>query len=193
MEFIKDVTWKEVFGSWQKGEASNPSWVELATKVKGFPDWESWRLATANDLKADEKEWRLFRFTDPFNEIPQMLVGPYSGWQSRLPEKNKYSFEELIEIPEQYEFFSQHSGVMSLMDSLPFSTTMIGLRCEDSGGIVCIDGHHRATAMAIIKKQAKKIDFSSVAIDIFIADLPKDEIKLLDEIVKKKTKSDYQN
>ena len=118
------------------------------------------------------------------NEIPAMLVGPYSGWQSRLSEKNMTTFGDLLDIPEQLEEFSKHDGVISIMNGLPFATELIGLIRDDMNKIVCLEGHHRAIAIALAKRQGKIIDFSGVKITIALAHLAKDEINLLDEMLR---------
>lgn len=71
-----------------------------------------------------------------------------------------------------------------MIKNLPFVTEFIGLVREDNRKIVCIDGHHRATAIAIAKKQGKQINFEK-NITIALVHLKKDEIFLLDELLKK--------
>ena len=138
MNFVKDTIWEEVFSGWEKEEAGNPDWIHCATKIKGWSDWKSWRKFSASQIGAGERNWQIFEFTDPINEVPEMLVGPYTGWQSRLPEKNIGTFNDLLNIPEQYAFFSKHSKVISIMNNLPFSTELIGVIREDRNKIVVI-------------------------------------------------------
>jgi hypothetical protein len=183
IEFIRNITWEEVFEGWRNREANNPGWIRTATEIKGWPDWESWRKFTASQIGAEKRSWKLYEFTDPMNDIPGMLVGPYGGWQDKLPEKNKYSFEELLDIPENYEFFKKHSVVNSLLKNFPCPTEFIGLTREDNGKIVCLEGHHRATAVALAKKKGKEINFGSVR--IALAQLPKDECSVLDAALRR--------
>ena len=187
MKFIKKITWDEVFESWRNREASNPGWIHCATVVKGWPDWESWRKHSAEQIHADEREWKLYEFTDPINEVTAMLVGPYSGWQSRFANKNVASFEDLLEISEQFNEFSKHQGVLSIIEGLPFDTEFIGIIRDDIDKIVCLEGHHRATAIALAKKLGKKIDFTKSTIRIALTHLPADEVRILDEVLKRGT------
>ena len=187
MKFIKNTTWDEVFDGWEKREANNPGWVNCATKIKGWPDWKSWRKFTASQIKADKREWKIYEFTNPSEEIPKMLIGPYSGWQSRLPKKNTASFEDLLSIPKQLEEFSKHDGVLSIMEGLPFTTELIGIIRDDIDKIVCLEGHHRAVAITLSKIQGKNIDWSDTKIDIALTHLKKDEIQLLDEMLERGT------
>lgn len=192
MKYIKDTNWQEVFNGWREREANDPGWINCATKIKGWPDWESWRGFTASQIKAEQRKWQIFEFTEPINEIPAMLVGPYSGWQARLPEKNKLSFEDLINIPEQYEFFKNHDKVRSMMGNFPENSQFIGFLFQDSGKIVCLEGHHRAVAVALAKKQNQSIDFKG-KITIALTELPAEEVSLLDQVLARGTSKNPEN
>lgn len=178
IKFIKDTTWEEVFEEWRNCEADNPRWIRTATKIKGWPDWESWRRFTSSLIGAEKRSWKIYEFTDPTNDIPEMLVGPYQNWQKKLPEKNKNSFKELINIPENYEFFTKHPAVVAMMENFPSSAGFIGLIREDNR-MVCLEGHHRATAIALAKKDGKTINFKG-KVKIFVAELSEKEYHLLD-------------
>ncbi len=178
LKFIGDTTWEKVFEEWRRCEGKNPGWIRTATEVKGWPDWESWRKFTASLLGAEKRSWKIYEFTDPMNNIPAMLVGPYQNWQKKLPEKNKNSFKEMINIPESYEFFIKHPAVSSIMKTFPSSAKFIGLIRED-GKIICLEGHHRATAIALAEKDEKKINFGG-KVQIFLAELPEKEYYLVD-------------
>lgn len=185
MNFIKNTTWDAVFEGWRTREAQNPGWIHCATIIKGWPNWESWRSFTANQIRASDRQWGLYEFTNPMNEIAAMLVGPYSGWQSRMKEKNTGSFEDLLNIPEQLEAFSRQEGILSIMKGLPFSTEFIGVIRDDVNKIVCLDGHHRSLAMTFAKKQGISINFTETKIRIALAHLSVDECFLIDEILKR--------
>jgi hypothetical protein len=183
MKFIQNTTWPEVFEGWRAREANNPGWIECATKIKGWPDWEAWRAFTARQIDAASRDWKFFQFTDPLDEIPDMLVGPYSGWQKRVANKNQTTFSELLEIPAQNEEFSRHSGILNILNGLPFATELIGIVRKDRNKIVCLDGHHRATAIALAKKKGQMIDFSETLITIALTELAAEECSLLDSVL----------
>jgi len=192
MKYIKNTNWQEVFAGWRDREANNPGWIECATKIKGWPDWESWRSFTAQQIDAPNRDWKIYQFSDPMQEIPEMLIGPFSGWQSRVTNKNKTTFKELLEIPVQYEEWAKHSGVLAMMNGMPFATELIGIVRKDLNKIVCLEGHHRATAIALAQKQEKKIDFSQTPITIALTELAAGDSHLLDEVLKRGTSKNPQ-
>lgn len=187
MKYIGNISWEHVFEGWRQREADNPGWIRCATEIKGWSDWESWRKYSARQIQADQREWRLYAFENPSQEIPAMLLGPYTGWQSRVPKKNVATFEDLLNIPEQFDAFRKQKGILSMMESLPFSTQFIGVIHDGAQQIVCLDGHHRATAIALAKKLDKKIDFSGVSVTIALTRFSPDEANVFDEVLARGT------
>lgn len=191
MRFLKDTTWEEVFNGWRQREASNPGWINCATKIKGWPDWESWRKFTVLQLGLEKLSWQIFEFTDPINEISAMLVGPYTGWQDRVTKKNQSTFEDLLNVPEQLDFFLKHDRVPSIVANFPNPTEFIGLTREDLDKVVCVEGHHRAVAVALAKKQGVPIDLGG-KITIALAGLKENRVGVLDEVLKRGTSKNPQ-
>ncbi|TAL49783.1 hypothetical protein EPN81_04785, partial [Patescibacteria group bacterium] len=130
LRFIKSTTWEEIFQNWKQGEGNDPGWVHCATVLKGWDSWESWRRFTVEQIGASTREWAIYEFANPLIEIPAMLVGPFTGWQLRLPVPNCHTFADLVRIPEQEIFFRDHGKVVSIMKNFPPSTMFIGLRLE---------------------------------------------------------------
>ncbi len=187
MQYLRDISWDEVFDGWRQREASNPGWVEVATKVKGWPDWESWRRHSAEALGAPKRAWKLYRFDNPGEEIPSLLMGPYSGWQSRVPEgrRNAATFGEMLAQPEQYAFWNGHEGVAKIIAGLPFPTDLIGVKRADNGGIVLFDGHHRATAISLATMSENALDWSGTEVRIALTELAAGEERALDEMLQR--------
>lgn len=184
---IRDISWSEVFDGWRKREAGNPAWIECATEVKGWPDWESWRSFTAQQFQAKERTWTLYRWNDPLSNIPDMLIGPFSGWQQRVIRKNDTTFSELLELPGEEERWRSHEGVRSILNGLPFATEMIGTVRKDNGKIVCIEGHHRAMAFSLARKEEGLLDFSQTPVTIALCVLEVEECALLDDALHRGT------
>lgn len=180
MTKIGTTTWPEIFATWKSREGANLAWTKVATEVKGWPDWESWRMFTAEQLGLPKRSWSVFSVDDPMTEIPNWLVGPYTGWQSRLPAPNVHTFAEMAAMPEQAKHFSDHSAIKSLRQAFPAETQFIALRRPD-GRIILLEGHHRAMAIALAAKDDQAIHFGQVR--AVIADLSDDEQELLDEVL----------
>ena len=193
MDFIRDTNWQKVFDGWRDREANNPGWVNCAVNIKGWSDWESWRAFTAEQFDAANREWKIFQFLDPIHEVPEMLIGPFSGWQARVENKNKTTFSQLLNIPSQFEEFSKHSGVLKILAGLPFSTELIGILRKDINKIVCLEGHHRATAIALAEKQGQQIDFSKSQITIALTELEINDCQLLDKMLLRGTSKNPSN
>jgi len=140
---------------------------------------------TGSQIRADKLNWGEYKLTNPLVEISSMLVGPYTRWQSMLPNKNISSFNDLLEIPERYNQFREHDTVVSIMNSMPFDTEFIGLLRKDNNKIVCLEGHHRAVAITLAKKLNKKIDFNKANIIISLAHLSEKDNYLLDDTLKR--------
>ncbi len=182
--FVKNTTWQEVFEGWRSREGNDPGWINCATKVKGWPDWENWRQYTASQFQAEKREWKIYRIADANKVVPAMLVGPYTGWQKRLPAKNVLSFAEMLETPANYESLSKNDKVLGMLKNWPASTQFIGVIRLDNNKIVCIEGHHRATAVALAMKNNQPLRLGE-DITIVLCELALGEEKLLDEMLAK--------
>jgi len=185
MEFLHKTTWNQVFLDWKLREGSNPGWINCATKIKGWPDWESWRGFSMSLVRAGKRDWSIYKLTDPMEEIPNMLVGPYTAWQKNLPNQNVLSFADFLDVPEKFLQFNNHDGVAKIAGGLPFATQFIGLLRDDNQKIVCLEGNHRAVAIALAKRRARKIDFSDTEVTIALAHLPGEETHLLSAMLRR--------
>lgn len=190
MHLVRNAKWQEIFEGWRIREANNPGWVRCATEIKGWSNWEEWRNFTAQQIGAEDREWGIFQFSNPLREIPEILLGPFSSWQDKVVDKNKTSFKQLLQIPQQYQELKQHPGIQAIYDGLPFSTDFIGLIREDINKVVCIEGHHRATAIALAQYENREIDFTKHCLTIALATVSADQVGLFDAMLVRGTSRD---
>lgn len=184
MNVLRDISWDEVFSGWCDREANNPGWIRVATEVKGWPDWGSWRRYTTEQFGASSREWKLYAFSDPANEVPAMLLGPYTGWQNRVENKLEATFDQLFDTESQSQEFLQNTNIQNMINALPFETQLIGLKLPD-GRVMCIDGHHRATAITLAKKQGKDVGYKNGQITMALTEFTADDQGLLSEALRK--------
>lgn len=159
LQYKKDVDWEDVFDVWRRDEADSPGWIHTATKVKGWPDWESWRRYMADQLHLSEYEWRLYEFTDPTKQIPAMQVGPFRSWQHQLPEPMRLQVTFHDYVAERLEWVKENERVQNLLQNFPSQTQLIGLYLEDQDRLMCLEGSHRSAAVALSVKEGVEIDF----------------------------------
>ncbi len=136
-------------------------------------------MHTASQLHLQDRAWALYEVKDLGVFLPNLLAGPFNGWQKYTEEKNTVSFAELLTLPESQDFFLHHPAVLSLMKQFPAPTELIGLVREDNQKIVCVEGHHRAAAVTLGQILKSPVKFSG-SVFIALASLKKEEISLLD-------------
>ncbi len=86
-------------------------------------------------------------------------MGATQSWQKHFPssERLKHTFSELIERVS----YESNEKVQGLLKKFPEPAEFIGVLIPD-GSIVLIEGHHRATALAIAAREKRKIPFGKL-------------------------------
>lgn len=161
-EFIKLLTWEEVFKIWKDNEINEPHWEEHYKK-EGFSSWLDWREKYIKPIKALNKEWRLVRVVNPLKSVPYFRGGPYKGW-----DKNFYKGRDLPKFIDMKE----HWAAADFLKNLPSKTTIIAWNTEK--GIVIIEGMHRCAAITKAAKEEKniKLDLYMVVADCLFREIP---------------------
>lgn len=180
LRFAGETTWEEVWQRWAADESNDQGWQQVA-RDKGWDTWEEWRLAWVANFQAATRKWLLYTIEQPLDTVSNLLIGPAQGWQNRFPEdqRNIYTFADLVER----DCFSQHQKIQSILDNFPERTQLIGL-VKPNGEIVCIEGHHRAMALAIAQKQNREMVFRAFP-TIALAYLEVGEERLFDQMLER--------
>lgn len=151
-EFIKPLTWKEVFKIWRGNEINQLHWKKYY-KEKGFKSWIDWRKKYLKPIESLKKDWKLFKVINPAKSVQNFHGGPYNGWW-----KNFYKGQNLPTFAKMKE----HPMALNYFKNLPPKTTMIAWNTKI--GIVIIEGMHRCAAITRAAKKGKKIK-----LDLYVA------------------------
>lgn len=156
MNYLRRITWECISNAWKKQEAAyNPNWQNRQ------------QLLTAR-INAQTRIWKLFEFTDPLGQIPEMLVGPVRFWQSKHPENLQVGSDSRLEFKQwKFKHLANTSGLMgseasqkinSMIQNFPRHRFFIGFVLPTEQ-IVVMEGNYRGIAVALAEKQKPKIVF----------------------------------
>lgn len=158
LEFIKNLSWPEVFEIWRGNEEGRPNWEEHF-KSRGFDSWEEWRMKYAEPLQCPKAKWGLYRLKNPVRDMPLFHGGPFRTWIDKYyKDSDSLTFAELIELSE----LQNNPTINDMVKNFPNSTTISGMVVE--GEIFIIEGMHRCCALTLINQ--KGLAYSG---DVFIA------------------------
>ncbi|MDD4995229.1 MAG: hypothetical protein PHW53_02065 [Patescibacteria group bacterium] len=175
-KFIRDIGWDEVFQHWHEREGSREEWQKVATEVKGYPDWQSWRKASADFIGAEGRNWKLYEILNPNEVMPKFLIGPWQNWQKNFQEKNKHTFEDLIRMCP--DWVNANGKIQQIKNNFPEQNEFIGIYFKESGKFVLFEGTHRASAIAQAVAEGKPIEFKNNPI-IAVTEFSEEEAELL--------------
>ena len=182
--FIRDISWEEVFENWYKREGTREEWQKVATEVKGWPDWKSWRKASADFIGAEKRTWKLYEIVNPNDTLPKFIIGPWQGWQKNFDEKNVQSFEYLIKNCR--DWVDKNGKINQIKENFPEKSELIGIFIKETNEMVLFEGSHRAAAVALAKEMGQPIQFKNNP-TIAVTEISQTEKNLLDEKLKQGT------
>ena len=174
------LSFEEVFGIWMDNEAVEVPGRNLlkVAQEKGFGTVRDWRMATALRLGMATKQWRIYAVTDPNGFLPNVLMGPYQGWQQYMPNKLTASFADALNVKVFYEWCKTHDRVQPLAKHFPLSTTVILYRLSDNR-FLQIEGGHRMCAVAYRVHKGQPIQFPENTVRAAVADITDTEFQQL--------------
>lgn len=151
LQFVKPLTWDEVFDIWRGNEENEEHW-KIYYKAKNFNSWGEWRKKYIEPIRAMNKEWGLYRILDPMKTVPAFHSGRYKGWLPFYGGQKFPTFYEIMRHPD----IDKHKGIPEFMNNFAKKTTIIAWLAKQ--GVVIIEGMHRCAAIALAAKQGKKIE-----------------------------------
>ena len=157
LEYIRPISWAEIFENWEKDESSQQMWLDLAKKNRYF-SWKEWRESFFAPLGLQKKKWIFYKVNNPLKIIPHMYCGEFSAWKQFYTKREDATFEKISTHP----VFSQNEKILSLVHNFPKKTMLIGTKEQEN--IAIFEGNHRATALATAARE--NIDITS---DVFLS------------------------
>lgn len=187
LRFEGETTWDDVWQAWRKREGTREDWQQVA-REKGWQSWEEWRNAWVSNFGAQRRRWLRYSILNPLGTVPKFRVGPTQSWQKNFPEneRNTHTFATLVEKVS----YEQNEKVRGILENFPDPTEFIGIVMPDKS-IVDIEGHHRATVLAIAAKQERKISFRQLP-TIAITPFEKGEEELLNTMLVRGSTKEHQ-
>jgi len=158
LSYQSEVSWEDVFALWQEHEGTREDWQQVA-KEKGWPSWAEWRDAWVGNFDAQNRKWKRYVIDHPLEMVPTFRVGPTQAWQRNFPEEesNQHTFAYLVERVS----YEQNKKVRALLENFPSPSEFIGILMPDKS-ITAIEGHHRATALALAVQQGRDMIFQQL-------------------------------
>lgn len=175
-EYVKPLTWEDVFGFWRENEAASPAWEEH-WRSRGFNSWEEWRQQYAGPFKCADRQWHLYRVVNPLESVPNFHGGPFRNWVEKYYEGEKApQFSKLAQTP----YAQQHEPINNLLENFPEETKITGL--VQNGEVIIIEGTHRCIAVARAAHEGKRIE---TTIYIAVADASGEDLPIVGGFQKK--------
>lgn len=167
LNFIKSITWDEVFSSWEKSEANLPHWI-AHYKKRGFDSWKEWRKDSIKNLHPEQLKWELYEITDPLSAIPEFYGGPFRSWKKKYyGDKEILQFKELAKKPE----LQNDIRINEIIKKFPKESTLIGIRKDKN--VIIVEGMHRSCALAVAKEKGITINTKLfIVLTEFHGDMP---------------------
>lgn len=160
-EFIKTLTWDEVFEFWRANEESNPAWIRH-WQSKGFATWEDWRRTFAEPWHCEKRQWELCKVINPLDIVLDWHGGPLRTFRKYFYQGQDFAtFKDIVTGPN----IQQHPGyqkMLRMFDDFPGTTTMSAFLTDQ--GIVMAEGMHRGCALALAA-----LNHKSITAEIFLA------------------------
>jgi hypothetical protein len=156
-EFVRPISWEEIFNCWRRGEAGQESW-KRHWEERGFDSWDEWRTTYASPLQPASLQWHLYKITDPLKDFPSIFGVPANAWIKKA--YNGEATKQLKTILDN-PIIKENDKIQAIKKDFPKETMLTGIIYDEK--IVLIEGMHRACAMA---SWDPKIPFNS---DVTIA------------------------
>lgn len=187
LKLLQLTTWKKIFQTWKKQEGSNPDWQNVAIQ-NGWNSWDEWRSNSVSMFDAQNREWHEYEIEQPLDTIPDIFVGPYKSWQKHFDKSLVKTFKNLAE--EKTEWVQTELKNYRI-DVFPAKSILIGVFIEELDRMYLIEGHHRASYIALSKLEGKDVQFTQNP-TIAVTTMKQSEMALLEQMLEVGTRNQNQ-
>lgn len=151
MEYVKDLTWEDVFEIWRQNEEGRQNWIEHF-QSRGFKSWEEWRKTYVKPLGLPNRQYKLYSVINPEQTVLTFHGGPFRSWTERFyGDTHVPTFAEFASLSQ----IQEHPGIQEIMNNFPTDTVVTGVTTDD--GVVIVEGMHRCCAVALAARQGRRI------------------------------------
>lgn len=149
LEFVRPISWAEIFASWKKGEANQKSWKKH-WESRGFNLWDEWRESYIAPLEPEKREWFLYKITNPLQDIPELYAVPSKAWiEKAYAGKKTLRFKDILHL----SVIADNEKISDIRRSFPQKTMLTGVVHGEN--IILYEGMHRAAAVASWNQEQK--------------------------------------
>ena len=141
-EYIRAISWKEVFDTWRDLEAWQASWGAHWTE-RGFDSWDEWRRTYAKPLHPETLNWQLYHMNKPLTDSPFLYGTPTKGWIEKAYQgETTKQLGTLTHLP----IIAENEKVRDIQQAFPRETQLTGI--IHNKNVILVEGMHRAAALA---------------------------------------------
>ncbi|MBU0624822.1 hypothetical protein KKF05_00595 [Patescibacteria group bacterium] len=171
LEFVRDLTWPEVFEIWRQNEERSDAWRKHWLE-RGFASWEDWRRRYVEAAGLAESSWKLYRVIDAGRTVAGFHGGSFKSWVDKFYQGvTAPTFAALTEQPD----IRLHQGIRQMIETFRDPTTTISAMLTDDG-VVIVEGMHRCCAVVLAAVEGKPM-----AVEFYLAlgECPRDNLPIM--------------
>ena len=169
----RKISYDDVMSDWVEREES--TWDEFA-KNRGYDSVREWRESYLENFGLMGLDnWFEAQVNDLVEFIKNLYIGPYNGWRDYYGnDRNNATFLGNLDNSREIEekgSIRENQRVKEFVSNFEDETCLIAV--YDGVKFCLIDGHHRASALAVMIDEGK--DVSGISVNLKLLDLSGDQ------------------
>jgi hypothetical protein len=169
----RKISYDDVMSDWVEREES--TWAEFA-KNRGYDSVREWRESYLENFGLMGLDnWFEAQVNDLVEFIKNLYIGPYNGWRDYYNnDRDNATFLGNLDNSREIEekgSIRENQRVKEFVSNFEDETCLIAV--YDGVKFCLIDGHHRASALAVMIDEGK--DVSGISVNLKLLDLSEDQ------------------